>query len=469
MTAWEMRRVRQPALVLRQSSSPQPTTKTLKIARSAFRSCLPGQSVPLGQRPASSLALARANVNLTSQVAALEPIRAFLLQMASAVVVFDAQGCVLLVNSAAEQLLAAKANQVLGRAFTLLFEPPANAPPLLPAKALLNSQSELLLVSAGGERIPLSVAGSPLHNKDGQLEAIVCICNDLRPHKTLEMELRHAQKLESVGQLAAGIAHEINTPVQFIGDSVCFLQDAFVEMSQLIDGLIHCIRAEGSDNESSPTQCLNDLEREIDYDFLREEVPAAVQRIMQGVGRVAGIVRAMKTFAHPGSSEMAVCNLNESIETTLTVARSEYKYVADVTLALSPIPEVVCNQGDINQVLLNLIVNAAHAIEPVAQASGKRGKIHVSTRQEAADVIIEVSDTGCGIPSEIRERVYDPFFTTKPAGKGTGQGLSIAQRIVVEKHGGALEFDSEVGRGTTFRIQIPIHGKVAGTSAGPIL
>jgi two-component system NtrC family sensor kinase len=198
------------------------------------------------------------------------------------------------------------------------------------------------------------------------------------------------------------------------------------------------------------------LSDEVDAEFLRAEVPAAIERAIDGIGRVSRIVRAMKAFAHPGQSELAPADLNAAIETTLTVARNEYRYVADVETHFGDVPQVYCNIGDINQVVLNLIVNAAHAIEARVRGTDERGRIDVTTTLHGNEVLVRIADTGCGIPDAARARVFDPFFTTKEVGKGTGQGLSLAYNIIVTRHGGRITFETEEGVGTTFQIALPL-------------
>lgn len=280
--------------------------------------------------------------------------------------------------------------------------------------------------------------------------------------KQAEEQLTLSRKMESIGQLAAGIAHEINTPVQYIGDSVQFLQDCYKDFLRLVDKY-HALRESCSSGAADPilARQAEEIEQEVDLEFLREEVPRAFQRTIDGVERVAHVVRAMKEFSYPNRKEKTASHINQAIDDALTVARNEYKYVADVKTDLAELPLVFCHIGDINQVLLNLVVNAAHAISQVVGESGGRGVIRIRSRQEGDQAVISISDTGCGIPNELRARVFDPFFTTKRIGKGTGQGLAIAHAIIVDKHGGALTFESEPGGGTTFLIRLPIRGAAA--------
>lgn len=267
----------------------------------------------------------------------------------------------------------------------------------------------------------------------------------------VELELRQAQKLEAVGQLASGIAHEINTPIQYVGDSIYFLREAFGDLMRLVDGY----RAASPRDVTELPAC-----EDIDLDFLRSEVPEAFERTADGTRQVAGIVQAMKTFAH-ASLEKVPVDLNAAIENTLTVARNEYKYVADLKLELGALPDVTCNAGGIRQVLLNLIVNAAHAIADTCSGSEKRGTISIRTELREQQVVIAIADTGVGIPEAIRQRIFDPFFTTKEPGRGSGQGLAVSLSIVTQ-HGGKLWFETALGVGTTFFVQLPLLSTDAG-------
>jgi signal transduction histidine kinase/ActR/RegA family two-component response regulator len=270
------------------------------------------------------------------------------------------------------------------------------------------------------------------------------------------------EKLAAVGQLAAGITHEINTPIQFIGDSVTFLKRAIENLTKLLAKYGELQKAAAKDSAlASLAQQIKDLEEELDVAYDLEEMPLAVARTLEGVGRVAEIVRAMKAFAHPDRKDKASTNINDVLVNALTVARNEYKYVAEIVTELCDVPFVTCHAGEIGQVFLVLIVNASHAIaDSAAVKEGNKGSITIRSEIDGNDhVLITIADTGGGIPVEIRDRIFEPFFTTKEVGKGTGLGLPIARAIVAEKHGGALTFSTEVGRGTTFSVRLPVAAR----------
>jgi signal transduction histidine kinase len=263
--------------------------------------------------------------------------------------------------------------------------------------------------------------------------------------QVLEHQLQQARRLESIGRFAAGIAHEISTPTQFVRDSLCTVRQGVAELLRLL-GL-----QRASSDPAAAGPATGSLAR------LLEGLPAALERSTRGIDRIADIVLAMTTFAHPTQKEMTDVDLNQAIIASLTIASFEYKYVADVETELGDLPSVRCHMGEINQVLVNLLVNAADAITEVVKSSGARGTITVRSHAEGGTAVVRISDTGAGIPEAVRGKVFDAFFTTKGPGKGTGQGLALARAVVVDKHGGALTFESVAGRGTTFTIRLPIQ------------
>ncbi|MBA7705016.1 Adaptive-response sensory-kinase SasA [subsurface metagenome] len=278
----------------------------------------------------------------------------------------------------------------------------------------------------------------------------------------LEQQLQQSKKLESIGTLAAGIAHEINTPLQFIGDNSRFLSEIIEKLLTLINTyrnlLSECEHGEKTNNAIKKAK---ESEQTVDLEYITEEIPKAISQTQEGLSRVTKIVNAMKDFSHMDTDEKIEANINKAIENTITVSRNEWKYVAEMKTDLTPsLPPIHCFLGDINQVVMNLIVNAAHAIaNVVGDGSKDKGEITITTRHENNSVIITVADTGTGIPENIRDKIFDPFFTTKKIGKGTGQGLSMAYASIVEKHKGKLIFDTKLGKGTTFIIELPLKKK----------
>ncbi|MBI3410176.1 MAG: DUF3365 domain-containing protein [Planctomycetes bacterium] len=307
----------------------------------------------------------------------------------------------------------------------------------------------------------LNLCLTPILDQEGKCTGILLLGTDMSERRNLEAQLVHAQKLESIGQLAAGVAHEINTPIQYTGDNVTFLREAFSDITGVLEKhgelLVHA--KNGTVNDKA-IAAIEEAMADADLDHLTEEVPVAIEQALEGVDRVAKIVRAMKEFSHPGGDAKAPADINKLIENTITVARNEWKYVADLITDFDPsLPPVPCLAGEFNQVILNLLVNAAHAIaERHGQDSTQIGVITVSTRAAGEHAEIRIQDTGAGIPEAIRSRIFDPFFTTKAVGKGTGQGLAIAHAAIVKKHGGRLRFETQLSKGTTFIIELPLSG-----------
>ena len=307
----------------------------------------------------------------------------------------------------------------------------------------------------------------PIRDETGRVARVCGIAEDTtvrreadEERRQMEVQLHHAQKMESIGQLAAGIAHEINTPTQYIGDNTQFVQDGFRDLTVLLAA--HGRLLDAAKQGGVTPELVAEVEAAAvaaDAEYLAVEIPKAIEQSLQGVKRVSKIVGAMKEFSHPGSNEKTAIDLNRAIDSTLTVASNEWKYVAEMVTDFDPaLPPVSCLPGEFNQVILNLIVNASHAIaDVVGDGHGGKGTVTVSTACVGDCVQVRIGDTGTGIPEEIRCKIFDPFFTTKGVGKGTGQGLAIAHSVVVDKHGGTIDVESEVGKGTTFIIRLPIH------------
>jgi len=293
---------------------------------------------------------------------------------------------------------------------------------------------------------------------NGSAARMIGVCHDITARLQLEAQLSQAQRLESIGQLAAGIAHEINTPMQFVSDNIQFLDDCCNRLFEVVDAYEENLAV--SDQPKSWQErrdYLDEVIRRNQFDRIRQHVPQAIAESVEGIGRVINIVRAMKEFSHPGRELKVGVDLNNAVQSTVTITRNRWKYAAEMELDLDhDLPTVSCTPAEINQVLLNLIVNAADAIvEKVGDNSGNKGTITVRTMAGDGCVIVTVEDTGCGIPAEVRDRIFDPFFTTKEVGKESGQGLAICYNVIVDKHRGTLDVESTLGQGSTFRFSIP--------------
>ncbi|SCC90595.1 hypothetical protein SCG7086_BS_00100 [Chlamydiales bacterium SCGC AG-110-P3] len=326
-----------------------------------------------------------------------------------------------------------------------------------------NDRLSTFLVSTEDTNIPVLISAAPMIDSTGCKTGIIFFAQNHQQQRLLEAQLVQAQKLEAIGQLAAGVAHEINTPMQYIGDNIEFLRTGFTDLVSLIH------RAEDVMKLSSETTCTEDiatydkLKLDIDLDYMIEETPKALEQTREGVASVTKIIRSLKAFSHPGSESMELHDLNQVIQDAITVAKNEWKYVADVNVDFdTSLGLVPCHLGELNQVLLNMIVNAAHAVtNGIAERGENKGIIKLVTLRTDSSVKIIIEDNGTGIPEELRSKIYDPFFTTKEVGKGTGQGLAIAHRIITEKHRGKIALSSQPGF-TQFTIELPLQQPTAG-------
>jgi two-component system NtrC family sensor kinase len=390
--------------------------------------------------------------------------RVHALDMVSAVVFYATRdGVMTRISSSWTTLTGRSVEGTLGRSITELLQAGAGNPldaVLAESRCGSVDQLDCTVTTADGGVIPVSLALTRFAREGtddtGQVLGVV---TDLRERQRRELEARHDQKLESLGRLSAGIAHEINTPIQFVGDNTRFLASAYEEMLDLL--LVYRGCMDDSWGEVSWEQRMQraaTAEQEADIDYLTAEVPVAVKQSLEGIERVASLVRAMKSFSYKDSTDRSYADLNDALTTTLTVARNEVKYVADVSLDLGELPPVLCHVGDLNQVFLNLLVNAADALHE----KGERGEIRITTHTEGQLAVISVADNGPGIPLDLQRMIFEPFFTTKEVGKGTGQGLALARAVVTDKHGGTIEVHSAPGQGTEFVLRLPVDGKRTG-------
>lgn len=315
-----------------------------------------------------------------------------------------------------------------------------------------------------GEIYSESAVIRPIRDEKGEIAHFLAIKEDITQRREMEAHLQQAQRLEAIGQLAAGIAHEINTPMQFVGDNTRFLQEAWRSLDEVITMLSSITTSE---TEGSLLSQVVDRLEAVDLKFLEKEVPQAISQSLDGIDRVCKIVRAMKEFSHPGSDDKCLADINKAIDTTITVARNEWKDVAEIETSLSPaLGTVPCYLAEINQVMLNLLINAAHAIAERAEAGWNgQGRIVIRTMRDGDCAEISIQDNGCGIPSSIRPRIFQPFFTTKEPGVGSGQGLALAYTAIVKKHGGSIRFETKEGEGTTFFIRLPLEQSAAAAGA----
>ncbi|UTW60171.1 PAS domain S-box protein [Kordiimonas sp. SCSIO 12603] len=429
-----------------------------KAARIQAESLLEQKSYELYQ---TNKELSQTACNLQEQSQQIETI---LEHTIAAIFMVDQNGIIIRANEHSRKLFGAE-GATTGKPLTPLFEGDhrATVEYLTQKGGESDELFDLHGLKTDGTPFPIEAAVSKIEVADGF--KTVWICRDLssrmkaeKRRRKLEQELSQAQKMEALGTLASGIAHEINTPIQFVRDNIHFLQDSFEDLESLISEYRKAINSLEAPNKAEILEKLKDAEEDADLEFLQEELPSCGEQSLEGMERIGTIVSAIKEFSHPGQSATADIDLNKAIETTATVTHNQWKYVADLNLDLdSNLPHIKGNAGDINQVMLNLIVNAAHAIEEQKQSSS--GAINISTRSSASAVHLEITDTGCGIPEKYLERIYDPFFTTKEVGKGTGQGLAITYKIITQRMGGSIEVETEAGIGTCFKITLPLNAQ----------
>lgn len=318
---------------------------------------------------------------------------------------------------------------------------------------------ELQITCADGELRFFHCIFSPITDSHNRVAGMLFLLTDITEQKKLQEQLSQSRRLEAIGELAAGIAHEINTPSQFVSDNLEFLEEGFADILQICSRQ-NSMLVDGQALKETEIHELKELMDVVDYEYLCEEIPKAIAGGRSGIKEVTRIVRATNEFAHPGSEDLIETDLNSAIENILVVSKNRWKMAAEVeTLFDENLPAVPCHPEQLNQVLINIVVNAAHAID--ARDQDGMGTIKISTGQTGDMAKIVISDNGTGIPREHLEKIFNPFFTTKPPGKGTGQGLAIAHRIITEVHHGTLQVDSTVGEGTTFHIQLPLQHQSA--------
>lgn len=385
-------------------------------------------------------------------------------QAAESIMVTDTEGIILYVNPAFLELNAHSRDAVIGNNASFLYGKDVTEDSVEEMTEIAFSgevwKGRTIHKRSDGTEYTAETTISPVKDSSDNIMNLVYVFRDISKEASMEAQLRQAQKMEAIGELASGIAHEINTPTQYVGDNIRFFRDSFGDIKELLGKFEELLDTPADQNgQAEKITEIKEFIDEIDLEYLEEEVPTAIEQSLEGNKRVAEIVRAMKEFAHPGAEEITSIDINHAIRNTMAVARNEWKYVADVETDLADdLPLTPCYPGSFNQVILNMFVNAAHAIGDVVDG-GNNGKGIITVKTRAVDgwAEVRISDSGCGIPEEIRVKIFDPFFTTKQVGKGTGQGLSIAHSVIVEKHQGTIELESEVGKGSTFIIRIPLE------------
>ncbi|MCK4358790.1 MAG: PAS domain S-box protein [Candidatus Cloacimonetes bacterium] len=318
---------------------------------------------------------------------------------------------------------------------------------------------ELKLKRKDGMPFLASLSVVAVKDENGEYKYFDGVIEDITERKYMEMQFRQTQKLEAIGQMAAGIAHEINSPIQYIGYNISLFNESFSKLIKFLkkqNALLEAFK-NGSSSQEYFKELENDL-AEVDIDCMLAEVPAALKYSKDGIDRVSKIVGAMKEFCHPGESKKIPIDINKAIKGTIIVSRNEWKYVAEMkTDFAEDMPQVLCIPDEFNQIILNIVLNAAQAIsEVVGDGAEKKGRITISTHHDKDWAEIRISDTGIGIPKEEQPKIFNLFYTTKEVGKGTGQGLAICHNYVVKKHNGTITFETAVGKGTTFIIRLPI-------------
>jgi PAS domain S-box-containing protein len=418
--------------------------------------------------------LREANVSLQAQAAHLQQAqgrltsaardkRSVLDSLSAFLIGVDHAGRVIEWNSVASSQFGIPPEQALSRPFESLPLPwdrrtVADAVAECLASGERVKRESLTVTRGSSDPRTVSITINPTQAEGGRGFALIGA--DISERLLLETQLHQAQRLESVGTLAAGIAHEINTPMQFVGDNLRFVSRCVPSLSSLLALVPELVEAAGAGKiRASLAKRLRESASSVDVSFLAEELPHALNEMEEGVRRVTTIVRAMKDFSHPGQQSRQSADLNQALTTTIAVARNEYKYYADIETDFAVLPPVECYVADLNQVFLNLLVNAAHAIREKVEHGGPRGTIRISTRADDGLAEIRMADSGTGIPEPIRDKIFDQFFTTKPIGRGTGLGLAIVRAVVVDKHKGSIRFETEPGVGTTFVVRIPVAAR----------
>jgi len=379
--------------------------------------------------------------------------------MNEGVLVLDIDLIVTFINTKMSKLIGYESDEIIGHNFDIFLHKDSK-------DDFINQQSlrkegvsdsyEMVLVNKNGEKVFVLSSPTPLLDEGGQFKGSYEVITNISNIKLIEMQLLHSQKMETIGVMAAGLAHEINTPLQYIVGNTSFIQEITEKFINFTKAIQSTRTNNSPQNPSDRLRVIDKIVDDFDIDFVSEEAPAAISESIEGLNRISSIVLSVKRFSHSDSDGLKNVNVNSEIRNTINVSRNEWKYNAKlVTKFDGNLPELMCIASDFNQVILNLIVNAAHAIQGKFKSAGCKGEITISTFHDKHFIYITITDNGSGIPDKIKEKIFNPFFTTKEVGRGTGMGLAIVLKII-EKHNGKIWFESKEDEGTTFYLQFPL-------------
>ncbi len=369
--------------------------------------------------------------------------------MFSSLIITDSQGIIQTFNQLTLDLLGYEAQELEGQPLSAIA---VDLPPLEvldKADPLVRKKSKYK--TSRGVEIPVIFSNSAIRDSDGMLDSLVCIALDITNYNLLESQLLQSEKMASIGQLAAGVAHEINNPMGFIFSNLGTLNEYIQDITELIEAyknLEQGVQNGTSEAAKNQLEKLNAKKEELELDYLLNDIDELIKESRDGADRVRKIVLNLKEFSHVGRDEKVPSNINDGLESTINIVWNELKYKVTLQKNYGDIPEVTCHLQEVNQVFMNLLVNAGQSI-------AEQGEIKIHTYEETDHVCIGISDTGKGMPPEVKDRIFEPFFTTKKVGEGTGLGLSVGYQIIVDKHGGELLVESEENVGTTFTVKLP--------------
>ncbi|MEQ9347671.1 MAG: ATP-binding protein [Thalassospira sp.] len=393
------------------------------------------------------------------------------------IMIVDATGMIQDFNKSAVEILRATGDELLGSSVDVMFidrkttlrHRLLNRCINISTGVLKYDYTETMAQRLDGDSFPMEIIVSPA-NFSSEMSYLYIFRDITRrknaetSQKKLEEDLREALKLEAIGHLAGGIAHEINTPSQYIRDNLKFLNDSYGALSRVLGLALQTLWKNRNHLPQNTFEVFAKQMRDSDLEFMLEEIPHATQQSLDGINQVARIVLSMKEFSHPGGAEKTTTDINRVLSNVIVISRNEWKHHAQITEKFDPeIPHIPCHINEINQVFLNLIVNAAQSIQTAGRKPDE-GDITVKTTSLDDSILISISDNGTGIEKENRSKVFNPFFTTKEVGKGTGQGLSITHDIVTVRHGGRIWFETQVNKGTTFHVLLPGEDRTGNTS-----